>query len=215
MELNKSVEMTQDILMLSRFSFPEQIPKWDAYFRLLRRFSIAEGCWGCRKWFKTHYSLKKGRTVSSGKIFLSLLSLDIHNRSQEKCLVSPVAISRAFCSYSLTNSLNFLLPSPLGLSSRGRHCSPAAGFAGESSPFCDLSVPAYSQWPASFCVFQPPMTNCTHAPETSILQLRLLNIPLFIMEEPRNPQTAFFYPQLPYRLTTNADQLLTFTAWQG
>lgn len=41
-ELNKSVEMSYNILLLSPFSFPCQIPKWDVYFRLLHRFTIAE-----------------------------------------------------------------------------------------------------------------------------------------------------------------------------
>lgn len=45
-----------------------------------------------------------------------MLCLDVHNRSQEECLVSPVAISRASCIYSLSNSIHLFNFSPLGLS---------------------------------------------------------------------------------------------------
>lgn len=153
-----------------------------------------------------------------------MLSLDILNRSQEKCLVSPVATSRAGCSYSWPNSMNFLFFSPLGLAwdspQEAGSCSPAVelcrrilSFLWSFSP--SLFPVACSLLYLSACSGQPPTTNCIHAPETSFLHLRLLNTPLFITEEPRNPQTAFFYPQLPYPLTTLSKQLVTFTAWQG
>lgn len=53
--------MTQNIQLSSPFSFPGEIPKWDAHFRLTCTFTITEFFWSCRKCYKTRYSLEKGR----------------------------------------------------------------------------------------------------------------------------------------------------------
>lgn len=139
-----------------------------------------------------------------------MLCLYTHNRSQEEGLVSPVAISRAGCIYSFSNSIHLLHFSPLWLfwnSQETGSCSPAAGFCRRILSFLwsfspSLFPVAHSLLCLSASSGQPPTTNCIHAPETSFLHLKLLNTPLFVMEEPRNPQAAFFYPQLPSSLTT-------------
>lgn len=149
-----------------------------------------------------------------------MLCLDVHNRSQEECLVSPVAISRAGCIYSFSNSIHLFNFSPLGLSWDSQEtgsCSSAAGFCRRILSFlCPFSPSLFPVACSLLCLSassgQPPTTNCIHAPETSFLHLKLLNTPLFVMEEPRNPQAAFFCPQLPFSLTTHSKHL---TAWQG
>lgn len=155
--------MTQNIQLLSLFSFPGQIPKWDAYFRLLRRFTIAESCWGRRKWYKTHYSLEKTSTFPSGKYSSPcylLISTTEARRSVWFHLLPPLELAAATADQIPLISYFFLhLDSPGTLLKRQAAAPLQQGFAEESSPFCGLSVPAYSQWPVPFCIFQPAVAN--------------------------------------------------------
>lgn len=182
--------MTQNIQLLSLFSFPGQIPKWDAYFRLLCRFTVAESCWGCRKWYKTQYSLEKGRTFPSGKYsspcYLSIATAEVSGLT--------CCYLQSWLQLQLTKFHEFLIffstGSPLGLSSRGRQLLPCSWalqenplfsvvFQSKPSPFWVASHP----WPTAFMLQRLPSRIWGS-----------WNTPLFITEEPRNPQTAFFYP---------------------
>lgn len=122
-ELNKTVEMTQDIKLLSLFSFPGEIPKLDAHFRLIHRFTIAESFWSRRKWCKIHYSLEKGWTFPSENYSSPcyvLASTTEARRSIQFCLLPSLelAASRAYQNPQI--SYFFSIVALLGFSSRGR-----------------------------------------------------------------------------------------------
>lgn len=155
-------------------------------------------------------SLFRGERKNSPfwKIFQSMLCLDIHNRSRKECLVSPVATSRAGCIYSFSNSIYFLPFSSLWLSWESQDLRLAAGplqqgFAGESSPFCVLSVPAYSQWPVPFCVFQPAVAS--HPQPTAFMLQKLPSciwsywiLPCMSWRNPGIPRQPFSVLSYPF-----------------
>lgn len=77
------------------------------------------------------------------------------------------------------------------------------GFAGESSPFCVLSGPAYPQWPVSFCVFQPAVAS--HPQPTAFMLQKLPSciwsywiLPCLSWRNPGIPRQPFSVLSYPF-----------------
>lgn len=146
-----------------------------------------------------------------------MLCLDIHNRSQEECLVSPVAISRAGCIYSFSNSIYLFHFSPLWLSWDSQEtgsCSPAAGFCRRILSFLWSFSPSLFPVAHSLLCLQPAVAS--HPQPTAFVLQKLPScvwsywiLPCLSWRSPGVPRQPFSILSYPFLWPLQTSDSLT------